>query len=96
MNMKMAKVKSCDAEECAYNIKNKCHAIAITVGGGPSPRCDTLTIAARQAGLPNITAGVGACKIENCQFNESLECVAKSIRVKVHTMLPECTTFKER
>jgi len=96
MNMKIAKVKSCDAGECAYNIKNKCHAIAITVGEGASPRCDTLVIAARQAGLPNIAACVGACKVGNCQFNESLECVAKSIRVKVHTMLPECATFKER
>jgi len=96
MDMRMAKVKGCDAEECAYNIKNKCHAIAITVGGKSIPKCDTLVIAAKQGGLLNMTAGVGACKVENCQFNKSFMCIAKSIRVKVNTLLPECVTFKER
>ena len=96
MNMKMVRVRSCDAEECAYNIKNKCHTIAITVGGGLSPLCDTSIIGIKKGGLPNITAGVGACKVESCQFNESFECIASGIRVKVFTLLPECATFKGR
>jgi len=92
--MKMVRVRSCDAEECAYNTKSKCHTIAITVGGGLSPLCDTSIIGIKKGGLPNITAGVGACKVESCQFNKSFECVADCIRVKVFTLLPECATFK--
>ena len=95
MTMKMPKVKRCDAEECAYNIKNKCHAIAITIGGWSAPKCDTSLIAPTKGGVPDMTAGVGACKIDNCQFNKSLQCMAKCIRVKMYTLDVECATFKQ-
>ena len=93
MAVKMTKVEWCDAIECAYNIKNKCHAIAITIGGGVTPRCDTSIIGAKKGGVPDTTAYVGACKVENCRFNKSFECIAKEIQVKVYTILAECATF---
>ncbi|NIM02542.1 DUF1540 domain-containing protein [bacterium] len=96
MNTKMPKVKSCDATDCAYNIRHKCHAIAITIGGWSVPACDTSMIAQKKGGVPNTTAGVGACKIENCQFNKSLQCTAKWIRVKRYTLDAECVTIKEK
>jgi len=96
MTMKMPKVKSCDAADCVYNTKNKCHAIAITIGGWSVAACDTWMIAPKKGGAPNTTAGVGACKIETCQFNKSLQCIAKCIRVKRYTLDAECITFKEK
>lgn len=96
MTIKTAKVRDCNATECAYNMKNKCHAIAITVGGESGPICDTSMKAAKKGGVPEMKARVGACRVENCQFNKSLECIAKGIRVKMHTIHAECTTFKKR
>ncbi|MFB0526820.1 MAG: DUF1540 domain-containing protein [bacterium] len=94
--MKMAKVKSCNAAECAYNIENRCHALAITIGGEPIPTCDTLIKAAKKGGVLDTKARVGACKVENCEFNKSLECTAKAIKVKMDTARAECITFKAR
>ncbi len=96
MIMKMAKVKDCNAGECAYNMKNRCNAIAITVGGSSGPVCDTSMLATKKGGVSNMKAGVGACKVENCQFNKFLECAAKDIQVKMHTDHAECNTFKGR
>ena len=96
MTMKMPKVKHCDATECAYNNKNKCHAIAITIGGWSVPQCNTSVIAPKKGGVPDTRAGVGACKIENCQFNKSLQCTAKCIRIKMYTLDIECVTFRQK
>ena len=61
------------------SFEDRCHAIAITVGRDTSPICDTLMKAAKKGELPYMNTGVGACRVENCQFNEDLECVANSI-----------------
>jgi len=96
MTLKTAKVRDCNAAECAYNAKNKCHAVAITIGGDSSPLCNTSMKAAKKGGVPEIKARVGACKVENCQFNKSLECTAKCIRVEMHNAYAECTMFKQK
>jgi len=96
MTLKTAKVRDCNAAECAYNTKNKCHAIAITIGRELSPICNTSVKAAKKGGIPEIKARVGACKVENCQFNKSLECTAKCIRVEMHNAYAECTMFKQK
>jgi hypothetical protein len=95
MTMKMPKVKKCDVLECAYNQEAMCHAIAITVGGGECPMCDTALKSEHKGGVMDMVAGVGACKVSTCQFNQDLECNANGIQVDIHGDHPECVTFKE-
>jgi hypothetical protein len=97
MKMKMAEIKKCDDSECAYNTNKICHAIAITVGdaAGECPLCDTAFKHNKKGGVPEETGGVGACKVESCAYNDSLECSADNIVVKMHTGHAECGTFKK-
>lgn len=79
----MVKVTKCDVTDCSYNKNNQCHTLAITVGGpeDPSPCCDTYIHSSQKGGIPDVQGGVGACKVENCSFNASLECSAPSVQV---------------
>lgn len=92
----MPSVFECMMEDCAYNTAKKCHAMAITVGGGMCPLCDTAMKAAKKGGVMDTMGAVGACKVEGCQFNDSLECGANGIRVTLHERHAECGTFKAR
>lgn len=94
--MDMPKILECTVSSCAYNTENKCHAIAITVGDGKCPMCDTGIISSLKGGIADLIGGVGACKEINCQFNKSLECNAKSIRVTLHSNHADCSTFKAK
>lgn len=95
--VKMVKVKKCDAGDCAYNSQNQCHAIAITVGHGEDhPMCDTFFQSESKSGQQNKIAGVGACKISSCEYNDSLECCAPSISVGRQSEEVDCLTFKHR
>ncbi len=78
----MPPVSSCAVTNCAYNKTSSCRARAITVGDGNNPGCDTfLGNAAGQTRESNRIAGVGACKVASCKFNDDLECGAESIDV---------------
>lgn len=92
----MPKVVECMMTDCAYNTDKICHAMAITVGGGMCPLCDTAMKAVKKGGVMDMTGTVGACKVENCRFNDSLECGADGIRVTLHQQHAECGTFKSR
>ena len=98
MARKMTSIAACDCADCAYNKDHSCHAMAITVGGpdDPCPMCDTFLDSARHGGIVDMVAGVGACKVESCAHNESLECAASSIRVATHDGHPDCQTFTAR
>ncbi len=48
--MKMPQVTECEMSECAYNKDNACHAMAITIGDGAHPRCDTFFRSAGRGG----------------------------------------------
>lgn len=78
--MKMAKVTQCDADECAYNWKGMCHAMAITIGDQTNPMCDTFCQSSQKGG-GNAMAGVGACKVSACVHNTQLECGCSEIQV---------------
>lgn len=90
------KIIECYMLDCAYNTERQCHANAITVGGGGCPLCDTALKSAKKGGHLDATGSVGACKVDNCQFNDSLECSAGGIRVTMHEKHAECGTFKAR
>ncbi|HAJ57297.1 MAG TPA: DUF1540 domain-containing protein [Candidatus Omnitrophica bacterium] len=96
MSIQMPSILDCNASNCAYNRDEKCHAIAITVGGGACPLCDTSWMSPKKGGMPDVSGGVGACKVESCQFNRSLECGAEGIHIKLHASHADCGTFKKR
>lgn len=94
--MEMPMVSSCEVSECAYNMDNMCHAMAITVGDSVHPKCDTFCTSYAEEVDEDCIAGVGACKTTACTFNEGLECSADDICVGFNREEIDCLTFEER
>ena len=94
--MEMAKVTKCDVADCAYNMDHKCHTMAITVGDGDNPMCDTFCNASTKGGDTDLMAGVGACKVSGCKHNSKLECTASGITVNYKDQEADCMTFESR
>lgn len=95
--IEMPTVDECDAIGCAYNVDRACHARAITIGHGVHPGCDTYVATGQHVPEDDReAAGVGACKVEVCRYNQNLECEAPSIRVEVRGDQGECGTFEKR
>ncbi len=91
--MKMPKVSDCQAIECSYNIDCMCHALAITIGDGSNPQCDTFCHYSSKGGDPTCTGSVGACKVTSCMHNMSLECQSSGISVGYQSGEVDCLTF---
>lgn len=96
VTLDMPIVSGCDATDCAYNVERGCHARAITVGDGDSPRCDTFLGASSHTGMTSLTAGVGACKVSVCSHNRDFECMAADIGVGTAGGEVHCLTFSPR
>lgn len=92
----MPSVNQCDADQCAYNSDNQCHAMAITIGDENNPLCDTAFKYSTKGGVPELAGSVGACKVTSCKLNRSLECSSKGIEVKMHSNNPACNTFQTK
>ena len=91
--MEMPQIKTCDAIACAYNDDQQCRALAITVGGGDTARCDTYFGEAQTGGFPQANAGVGACRAVQCKHNERLECTATNVDIGQRQGKVTCLTF---
>jgi hypothetical protein len=92
-----SKVWFCNATDCSYNAREKCHAVAITIGNAEgTPYCDTRVHGKTKAGVEQAEGLVGACKVDDCIFNEALECVARGVRIKNLENNVECRTFRRR
>lgn len=89
----MTIIEDCAATECAYNRSGFCRALAITVGDGSHPACDTYFPRAQHVQSQTPAAGVGACKVGECKFNRDLECSAPLVRIGHHAQHAECLTF---
>lgn len=92
--MDMPKISQCEVENCAYNIDQMCHALAITVGDGVHPHCDTYCQSSQKGGDMSCVGCVGACKVNACSFNSRLECQAREIRVGYLQGEIDCLTFQ--
>ena len=93
--MNMPKVNKCDVTQCCYNNNKTCHALAITVGDGTVPRCDTFTTTCKAKGGDAAAVGcVGACKVNICRHNKNLECTASGIMVGRGKQPADCLTFE--
>jgi|WetSurMetagenome_2_1015567.scaffolds.fasta_scaffold40242_4 hypothetical protein len=93
--MKMSEILDCDVEQCAHNKDEKCNALAINVGGS-GPVCHAFVKAAAKCVQPAVTAGVGACKMKDCEFNDCLSCTASGIDVHWRNGQAICDTYKLR
>jgi len=94
--MEMPEVQKCLAHECAYNLSNICHALAITISGDPEPKCDTYCQSDQKGGDMSGSAKVGACKASHCTYNNCLECQASGIRVGYHNNQGICLTVEKK
>ncbi len=96
MPTEMSKVIDCEATNCVYNKDRKCHTLAITVGDEKEAACDTFFQARNKGGFVNINGGVGACKVSDCEYNDSFECTASGIHVITHSNHADCGTFQPK
>lgn len=96
ITVEMPVVAECVVAECAYNVNKGCHARAITIGDGTHPGCDTYMGSAGHTRRAQMTAGVGACKISGCKFNDDFECMADSINVGYQGTMVHCLTYFPR
>ncbi len=96
VTLEMPLVSQCSANNCAYNIGSCCHARAITIGDSTRPGCDTFFAGASHTKQGALTAGIGACKMGNCKFNDDLECMAENIQVGMKGSKANCITFAAR
>lgn len=92
--MKMSKVIKCEVKDCAYNMDNCCHTMAITVGDDMNPKCDSFCPSSIKGGEEDCFAGVGSCKVSGCMYNEDLECCSPGISVGYKGNEPDCLTFE--
>ena len=91
--IEMPDVTRCDASVCAYNTGNGCRARAITIGDGAFPGCDTFLGGVEDSAVASRIAGVGACKVVGCKYNDDLECQADAIIVAAASAPPACQTY---
>jgi hypothetical protein len=100
VSIEMPVVSQCSISQCAYNTDNCCHARAITVGDGAHPGCDTYLClsdaTAPHSNAKKRMAGVGACKVTACRYNEDYECMAEEIHVGQTGTDVNCLTFAHR
>ncbi len=92
--MQMPEISSCNATQCAYNMGGLCHALAITIGDGQTPQCDTFCSSSISGGDSDVVGCVGACKVASCVHNMSLECQAPGISVGTMGSEIDCLTFR--
>ncbi|HEY3346465.1 MAG TPA: DUF1540 domain-containing protein [Nitrospirota bacterium] len=90
----MPRVLECSVTECSYNKDEECHALAIQVGGGSHPACDTFLNSKMKGGNSESVAGIGACKVSDCEYNKALECSAEGITVGRHEEHADCETYE--
>jgi hypothetical protein len=95
VTIEMPQVEDCDVSQCAYNMNNKCHARAITVGDGVKAMCDTFFETTPHT-KSSVLAGVGACKISGCSYNTDYECEAKTIRIGLENNNARCMTYSPK
>jgi hypothetical protein len=93
--MTMVRVQRCRVTQCCYNKDETCHTLAITVGGNSEhPACDTFCDYPTKGGKESTIAGVGACKVSSCTYNQSLECTAPGITVGPGQDAADCLTYE--
>ena len=97
LTIDMPQVTKCSVAKCAYNVDQACHARAITVGDAANARCDTYfdgpTAHIRET---KRVAGVGACKVSVCRYNDDFECIASGVSVDYSQNAAICHTFSPR
>ncbi len=94
----MPLIKTCSVSECGFNMKDECHAKAITIGNNNMPNCDTFFKVSDSIDhtKANHHAGVGACKLSGCKFNTNYACMADEIMVNTFHEKANCATYFPR
>ncbi len=87
-------VKECNVGLCAYNIENKCFALAVDISEAGT-KCSSFVNSSTKCAIPDISGLVGACKAKDCRFNNYLGCSAESICVAWNGNFARCATFEQ-
>lgn len=92
MKTEMPDVLCCEAMSCIFNEDNLCSAGAINVAG-PHPVCDIYLNSETKINTKN-SSKVVACMVEDCQFNQCLECLAHGVDLAFENKLALCRTYR--
>lgn len=84
------RVDACAAMACGYNVDNRCHATAITVGGETTPLCLTFLPGGEHYVEDPGRAAVGACELTRCHYNDRKSCRAASVQMACTQRVPGC------
>ena len=95
MENKITNIEECTMRNCAYNKTERCRAHAVTIGG-PHQMCDTFIDMKGKAAKNYALGVVGACKVPDCVFNNSLLCSAVTIKVGLHVEHPDCLNYSAK
>jgi len=80
--MKRTKTKvECRISGCSFYADGFCHALSVTIGEAGQAMCDTFYLSETHVKNNKVIANVGACKVEDCQYNCNLLCNRKHITV---------------
>ncbi len=93
METVVSDVSRCLETSCVFNTDEKCHTMAINVGG-PEPLCDTFMTGSMKGGDQDMLAKVGTCKVAQCRYNNAYECEAVNISIVDKDGKPVCGTYK--
>ena len=88
-------VQTCKVDGCSFNSHSRCHALAVTIGDGNNPRCDTFVQQGSDGGMETSTR-VGACKVAGCVNNKKLVCKANFIDIAFNDNHPCCKNYQSR
>lgn len=88
-------VKTCEVVCCSFNNHNSCHALAVTIGDGIHPKCDTFVQEGSDGGRETSTR-VGACKVASCFHNKKLICQTGFIDIVFKDMHSYCKKFQPK
>ena len=88
-------VKKCTVDQCFYWRDNCCYANAILVGSD-EPVCETFTPTGNHTDKHG-QGEVGACHIDNCEYNQGKFCHAcNDIEVVFSNTQAWCNTYEAR
>lgn len=94
MELNLPLVENCSAKECSFNEESVCHAAAVTIGNSNNANCDTFVNLEIKGGIEGGQAMVGACKENDCKWNENLECTSKDgVQIEISGNVASCMTF---
>lgn len=88
-------IQHCDAETCAYNEHDQCHAVTVEIGK-EAARCELFTRSVMFNVAPRFNSQVSACRMSRCASNRLGGCTREEIAIKKQGEGASCSKYVNR